>query len=433
MSARLFFCALLTFLVLLVAGSSRPVSASPPLNPNFTSSILDFRLPHLPFNPKPKTENLKSPDWDPACYSTYTQVDTFLHNQATLYPQIVTLLDGGLAWEGTRHVWALKLTSSIHPDPKPDLFLIAGQHPRDIATTEMLLRLITYLTHSYGNDPDVTWLLDNRTLTIIPAANPDGYAQVPMGLNQFKNFDNNYCTNSINRGADINRNYPFQWNTVGTSPLACDLSYPGPSSLSEPESSAILSLLQLRSPRGHPDFGLRINTTGSQSAIHNPQSAIGNGLLINLQATGPGILYPWGYTPVPPPDAPGLYALGSAFGRLNGTPPSQVRTENSHLPISGIIDDTAYALYGIPAYTLNIGTTQSPLCTDLDPIWNAQRPAFIFAAKSAALDLPYYPLPRLWPRRHLPYYHPRLHLRSHSHSRPFLQHRHYRGRRLYSR
>jgi carboxypeptidase T len=312
MFARLLFCPLLTLLMLLVVGSSRPVAASAPI-----------ALP-------------ASPDWDPACYSNYAQIDTFLHNQASQYPQIATLLDGGLAWEGTRHIWALKLTSSIHPEPKPGLFLIAGQHPRDIATTEMLLRLITYLTQSYGIDPDVTWLLDNRTLIIIPSANPDGYAQVPLGLNQYKNRDNNYCPNTINRGADINRNYPFQWNTVGTSPLTCDLSYPGPSALSEPESRAILSLFQANSPD----------------------------LLINLQATGPSILYPWGYTPTPPPDAPGLFALGWNFGRLNGTPPSEVRTENSHLPISGIIDDTAYGM-GMPANTFNVGSTQNPRCTDL--------------------------------------------------------------------
>ncbi len=83
-----------------------------------------------------------APTWDPSCYSTYAQIDTLLHNTATQYPQIATLLDGGLAWEGTRHIWALKLGSNVHPGPKPGLFLVAGQHPRDIATTEVLLRMI---------------------------------------------------------------------------------------------------------------------------------------------------------------------------------------------------------------------------------------------------------------------------------------------------
>ena len=84
-----------------------------------------------------------SPDWDPACYSTYDQIDAFLHAQAAQHPRIAALQDGGFAWEGTRHVWALTLTSSVYPAPKPGLFLVAGQHPRDIATTRVIFQTPT--------------------------------------------------------------------------------------------------------------------------------------------------------------------------------------------------------------------------------------------------------------------------------------------------
>jgi hypothetical protein len=146
MLARVLFCALLLLAVL-----------------GMVSSSTHARGPHA---------DIHAPDWDLACYSTYAQIDTFLHDKAAQYPQIATLTDAGVAWEGIRHIWALTLGSSLHPGPKPSLFLVAGQHPRDIATTEMLLRLISYLTLSYGSDPDVTWLLDNRSIVIIPSANP---------------------------------------------------------------------------------------------------------------------------------------------------------------------------------------------------------------------------------------------------------------------
>jgi len=236
-SARLLLCFLAALATFALAGSSLSARAATPASP-------------------------LSPDWDYACYSTYPQIDTFLHNIAAQYSQIASVIDGGLAWEGTRHIWALKLGSSVHPGPKPGLFLVAGQHPRDTATTEMLLRLVTYLTQSYGSDPDVTWLLDNRIVTIIPEANPDGYFRVYNDdYSQFKNEDNQYCANSSSRGADINRNYPFQWDVVEGNRPQCEAAYPGPSALSEPESSAVLSLFQ----------------------------ASGAGLLINLQAPGPGI------------------------------------------------------------------------------------------------------------------------------------------------
>jgi carboxypeptidase T len=301
-----------------------------------------------------------APDWDPACYSTYPQIETFLQAKASQYPNIASLIDGGLAWEGSRHLYALRLGSNRLPGPKPAIFLIGGHHPRDIATTEMLLRLVTYLTQSYGSDPDTTWLLDNRTVVVLPLANPDGYYQVyANGLNQFKNRNNTYCAGSNDRGADINRNYPFQWNTIGTSSQPCDSSYPGSAALSEPESNAVLSLL----------------------------TGMGTDLLLNLQAPGSRILYPWGYTPTPPADASGLYALGWAMARRNGTPSSEVRTHNSYLPISGTIDDTAYSM-GIPGMTLNIGPNLSPTCSELDLLWPAQRPAFLHALKAAGLTAP---------------------------------------------
>lgn len=297
------------------------------------------------------------PEWDPACYSTYPQIETFLQNKATQYPGIATLIDGGTTWEGSRRLYALRLTSQTQGE-KPAIMFVGGHHPRDIATTEVLLRFITYLTQNYNVDPDVTWLLDNRTVLILPLANPDGYAQVVLGLNQFKNRNNSYCANNVNRGADINRNYPYQWNTVGTSSLPCDSSYPGPSALSEPESASVISLL----------------------------TANNIDLTINLQAPGPSVLYPWGYTSSPPADASGLYALGWAIARRNGTPSSSVRTHNANNPISGILDDTAYGQYGIPAFTLNLGTASNLTCTELNPLWAAQQPALLYALKSAGLS-----------------------------------------------
>jgi hypothetical protein len=302
------------------------------------------------------TSAARSPDWDPACYKTYPQIEAFLQAQAAQYPQVAALVDAGASWEGTRRLWALRLASARVPGDKPTLLLVGGHHARDIATTEVLLRFAAYLTAGYGSDPDATWLLDHRAVVVLPLANPDGYSRVygfyPLW---FKNANSTYCPNdSRYHGADINRNYPWAWNTVGTSQNQCDSSYPGPAALSEPESGAVLTL-----------------------AV-----ASGVDLSLNLQAPGPSILYPWGHTAEPPPDAEGLATLGRALGRLNGTPPGAVTTHNALMPISGILDDTLYATEGAPAFTLNIGTEYGPTCGTLSLIWNAQRPALLYAAKA---------------------------------------------------
>src|SRR5205085_638523 len=67
-----------------------------------------------------------------------------------------------------RHLWLLRLTNDSIPGPKPAIFLLAGQRPRDIAGSEMLRRYISLLTQSYGVDPDITFLLDRRTIYILP-------------------------------------------------------------------------------------------------------------------------------------------------------------------------------------------------------------------------------------------------------------------------
>ncbi|MDQ3927829.1 MAG: hypothetical protein M3328_01650 [Chloroflexota bacterium] len=119
----------------------------------------------------------RSPDWDPACYRTNAQIETFLHGIATSYPQLATLTNTGSSWE-ERPQWLMQLGSDRLPGPKPTLFLTAMHHARDIAGPEVLLRLISYLTQNYGVDPDVTWLLDNRRLIFLPVINPDGYFRV---------------------------------------------------------------------------------------------------------------------------------------------------------------------------------------------------------------------------------------------------------------
>ncbi len=303
----------------------------------------------------------QSPDWLPECYSTNNQIQTSLQQTAASYPQIATLTDAGLSWEGTRHLWLLKLTNNARPEPKPAIYLVAAQRPRDIATAEMLLRYANYLTRNYGADSDVTWLLDNRSVYIMPMANPDGYNQVySNGLNWPKNTDNsNGCSDPRNWGTDLNRNYPFHWNERGTSGDPCDSSYPGPSALSEPESQHILS-----------------SFVGSST-----------GLLVNLQAPGPAILYPWGYSAAAAPDMAGFDALGWNLARLNGTPRSSVSSEYSYLAaraqaISGDLTDAAYGLYGVPSLSLSIGATLNPDCGNLNALWEAQRPALLYATKA---------------------------------------------------
>jgi hypothetical protein len=58
----------------------------------------------------------------------------------------------------------------------------------------------------------VTWLLDHHEVHLMLQSNPDGRKQAETGLLWRKNVNNDYCSNSDSRGADLNRNFDFEWS-----------------------------------------------------------------------------------------------------------------------------------------------------------------------------------------------------------------------------
>ena len=93
---------------------------------------------------------------------------------------------------------------------------IHGDEPAGIAVARDLI-----------TDPSPRRIL----LWVIPDLNPDGVA---AGMRQ--NAD----------GVDLNRNFPWRWRPIGR---PGSLHYSGPHPLSEPESSAVRSLIWRRRPR----------------------------------------------------------------------------------------------------------------------------------------------------------------------------------------
>jgi hypothetical protein len=261
-------------------------------------------------------------DWDPVCYRTYEQTQGFLQNIASTYPQIATLTSAGTSWEGTRQLWLLTLTNPQTPGPKPSLYLLAGQNPLNIAGPQILMRYGQHLAQGYGTNPDITYLLDNHVVHLLPVSNPDGYRQVYVnGYNTYNKNTRPGCSDPRYYGIDLNRNYPLGWLAHTTNP--CDSSYPGTAPLTEPESQSILA------------------------SIDNS----GTDLVLAFGAPGPTLLYPWGHTQQPPPDAAGLDALAYNLGRLNSTPRNSVRQHNTGFPHNGLLDDTVYGTLDTPAFT----------------------------------------------------------------------------------
>ena len=109
------------------------------------------------------------------------------------------------------------------PGPGPTTLIFAGIHGSEPESTELADRLIALIT-------DVPEIVDGGHVVIIPAANPDGLARGRR-------------TNA--RGVDLNRNFPAaNWVSNIMNPEY----HPGPSPASEPESRALIELVETLQP-----------------------------------------------------------------------------------------------------------------------------------------------------------------------------------------
>jgi hypothetical protein len=126
-------------------------------------------------------------------YHTYSQIGAFLQGVAGDHPDITRFYSLGLSEEG-RHLWAIEITDS--PDveeDEPEFRYISTMHGDEWVGNEMCLYFIDHLTDNYGVDPDITGLVDQIDIWIMPLMNPDGYVRV-----QRENA----------HGVDLNRDFP---------------------------------------------------------------------------------------------------------------------------------------------------------------------------------------------------------------------------------
>ncbi len=317
-----------------------------------------------------------------ACYRTVEETYRDLANLAAAYPQLATWKDIGDSWTKATSgglqgydLYALQITSQSRPGPKPKILIIAAIHAREYATAELVTRFAEKLVHSYGQDPDITWLLDYFEVHVIPQANPDGRKHAEQGQLWRKNTDNDDGCDfdrvewGYYYGVDLNRNSSFQWNRGGSSANACDETYRGPSAGSEPEVQAIETYARTLFP----------DQRGPDLTDAAPDHA--EGVFISVHSFGELVLFPWDWTDTQPaPNRDGLQTLGRKFGFFNHYEVCSDCLYNA----SGTTVDFVYGELGVASYTFEIGNTFFQDCSLFEQdIIPRNMPALLYAVKSA--------------------------------------------------
>ena len=178
-------------------------------------------------------------------YHTYAEVVAELKSIAHTYPWITKLDSIGVSTTNDSIIWALKISDNPRDEEDEPAILYNGiHHAKELMGAEICMYMIDSLVRGYGSDPQITAWVDSTEIWIVPIVNPDGHnvvMHVPsIDTSWRKNTrdnNNNGIFDTLYDGVDLNRNYDFNWHTIGSDPW--DPTYKGLYPFSELETQAI--------------------------------------------------------------------------------------------------------------------------------------------------------------------------------------------------
>ncbi len=250
-------------------------------------------------------------------FHTYSESVAFMDSLKVRFPTLVSAgFSIGTTFQG-RTIWAYRLSDNADVDEsEPEVLIDGTHHAREIMAAEFPIMFAEYLLTHYATDPSIKWLVDNRELYLVPIVNPDGFVYNentnPTGGGMWRKNRSTQAGGQI--GVDLNRNYPNHWgyDDVGSSPLASDITYRGPSAGSELEVQAM------------------INFVNHHQIITHDSVHTYSGLT----------LYPWGYVATPSADDAIFSRIAAEMVRYNGYTPGQ--PGNVLYTVNGGVFDTFY-------------------------------------------------------------------------------------------
>src|SRR6478752_5716711 len=342
-------------------------------------------------------------------YKSVEEIYAFLDQKVAQFPNLVEKIDIGDSWCKANpgscvlpspwigyDLFVLHITNRNIPGPKPVFWGDGNIHAREIATPEVVMRMIDYLVNNYDTNADVRWLVDYHDIWLMPEVNPDGHHIVEAGgggnspyyyRKNGNNVGGGNCawppTPFDHFGVDNNRNFPFHWGCCnGSSGFVCDQTYRGTASGSEPEDMAIVNKLRtlVADQRGPLDT--------------DPAPITATGVYQNIHTNATVNLFTWGWTSTQMPNyaetrniaahmaAPNAGGNGYAYGSI---------IEELY-PVDGGSIDWAYGELGMAAFSTELGgqdflvpysCIDNPGCGSSQGLWPENRGMLLYLAKIA--------------------------------------------------
>ncbi|MEQ2281859.1 hypothetical protein AMECASPLE_034649 [Ameca splendens] len=178
-------------------------------------------------------------------HHNYADMELFLRKYNSEFSSITHLYSIGRSVQDRElYVMVISDNPNVHEHGEPEFKYVGNMHGNEVVGRELLLNLIEYLCRNYGTDPEVTQLVNNTRIHIMPSMNPDGYEVAVEG--DVKGYKGRNNSNDY----DLNRNFPDQFVTI-TEPR-------------QPETIAVMSWL-----KSNP-FVLSANLHGGSLVVNYP-------------------------------------------------------------------------------------------------------------------------------------------------------------------
>ncbi len=328
-------------------------------------------------------------------YRFWDDFEADLRALAEQYPDKARLLELNSPSLLGRAIFGIEIASNVaHRDGRPVVHMDGMHHAREWPAAEMPIMWAHELLQSYGNDDQITEIVDNVRTVIVPNNNPDGFNRSRNSVVQTDSSDGivgagptlansvagqeaywrknlrsftgenhtlpeagGYQYENVDaHGVDLNRNYGFLWgDNLGASGDRTSQTHYGSAPFSEPEVANIRDLFY----------------------EHAPITAITH------HTSGKLMLFAWGRDPdlVKSPDYDDMLFLGEDMQLFNGYQPKQAY---GLYPTAGTSRDWGHYVTRTMIYTFEHGSEfHGPYEDTIPEMYEVNRGAFITHAQAA--------------------------------------------------
>jgi len=141
----------------------------------YTVGGIRHGISYFPKVDTPFTKPKVAGEMDFAHYHTYDEVNAFLRKWASEFANLVDLYSVGKSFEG-RDIWQITITnkSTGKDTDKPAMFIEGNRHSGEVTAAESALWFAWHILSSYGQDTEITRLVDTKAIYVRVKNNPDG-------------------------------------------------------------------------------------------------------------------------------------------------------------------------------------------------------------------------------------------------------------------